>query len=352
MRVYIHIPFCASKCPYCAFGSFSDFSLVRQYFDALNKDLNHQLKEFLKAKKQIKSIFFGGGTPSMVGVKFYEKIMDLLLSYCAKNAEITFEANPNSAKLEWLKSIKNLGANRISFGTQSFDEKKLKFLGRTHSSADTFMAIENALRAGFERINVDFIYGTKLDSKKLLSSELEGIEKLKNLGVKHISAYALTLEQNTPFYAHKNYAKEAPILANFMIKGLKNLGFLQYEISNFAQIGYECEHNLGYWMGDEYIGVGAFSVGCVGKTRLYAHSLIENYINEPLFRKSEYLSDDEWSDERLLLGLRSKLGVDEKYIKNKEILEFLEKDKKILRENGRVFNKNFLLADELACVLC
>ena len=279
MRVYIHIPFCASKCPYCAFGSFTDFSLVRQYFDALNKDLNHQLKEFLKAKKQIKSIFFGGGTPSVVGVKFYEKIMDLLLSYCAKNAEITFEANPNSAKLEWLKSI-------------------------------------------------------------------------KNLGVKHISAYALSLEQNTPFYAHKNYAKEAPILANFVIKGLKSLDFLQYEISNFSQIGYECEHNLGYWMGDEYIGVGAFSVGCVGKTRLYAHSLIENYINEPLFRKREYLSDDEWSDERLLLGLRSKLGVDEKYIKNKEILEFLEKDKKILRENGRVFNKNFLLADELACVLC
>lgn len=352
MRVYIHIPFCASKCPYCAFGSFTDFSLVRQYFDALRADLEHQLKEFLGAKQQIKSVFFGGGTPSVVAPSFYEGILDLLLPNCAKNAEITFEANPNSAKLEWLKSIKTLGANRISFGTQSFESKKLKFLGRTHSSADTFRAVENALKAGFERINVDFIYGTKLDNKKLLSSELEGIEKLKNLGVNHISAYSLTLEQNTPFYAHKNYAKDAPILANFMIKGLESLGFLQYEISNFSQIGYECEHNLGYWRGDEYIGVGAFSVGFVGKTRLYAHTCLEGYIKEPLFRQKEHLSTQAWSEERLLLGLRSELGVDEKYIKNKGILEFLEKSKKILRKNGRVFNKNFLLADEIACVLC
>lgn len=349
MRVYIHIPFCASKCPYCAFGSFTDFSLVRAYFKALESDLAHQLKA--QAKEQIKSVFFGGGTPSVVGAKFYERILDLLIPLCAKDAEISFEANPNSAKLEWLKSIKNLGANRISFGTQSFDEKKLAFLGRAHSSADTFRAVESALKAGFKRINVDFIYGTKLDSKKLLNSELENIAKLENMGVKHISAYALTLEQNTPFYAHKNYAKDAPILANFMIKGLENLGFFQYEISNFSQIGYECEHNLGYWAGDEYIGVGAFSVGFVDKVRLYASKDLAGYIKEPLLRQKESLSDDEWSDERLLLGLRSKLGVDEKYIKNNGILEFLEKNKKILRKNGRVFNKNFLLADEIACYL-
>lgn len=352
MRVYLHIPFCASKCPYCAFGSFTDFSLVRAYFNALKSDLSYQLNAHLGPKKQIKSIFFGGGTPSVVLARFYEGILDLLMPLCAKNAEITFEANPNSAKLEWLKSIKNLGANRISFGTQSFDEKKLAFLGRAHSSADTFRAVESALKAGFKHINVDFIYGTKLDSKKLLSSELENIAKLKNLGVKHISAYALTLEQNTPFFAHKNYAKEAPILANFVIKGLENLCFFQYEISNFSQIGYECEHNLGYWVGDEYIGVGAFSVGYVDRVRLYASKNMSEYIKEPFFRQSEHLSADEWSDERLFLGLRSKLGVEKKHIKNQKMLEILLKERKITQKNGRIFNKNFLVADEIASMLC
>ena len=346
MRVYIHIPFCASKCPYCAFGSICDKSLKEQYFYALKKDI-----EFYKIhlqKQKIDSIFFGGGTPSVVEADFYTEILGCLKEFCAKNAEITFEANPNSATLNWLKKIKNLGANRISFGAQSFDGKKLNFLGRTHSTNDIFKAVENAKTACFKNINVDLIYGTKLDNKKLLACELENIAKLE---IQHISAYSLTLENSTPFFKHKDYQKDSAILSNFFIKGLKNLGFCQYEISNFAKKNYECKHNLGYWKGDEYIGFGAFSVGCFEGSRFYAYKSVNKYIKEPMYRKTELLSKDDFAFERVFLGLRSKIGVNKNYIKNKNMLEILLKEKKLKERNNRIYNENFLLADELACEL-
>lgn len=346
MRVYIHIPFCALKCPYCAFGSITDFEKINDYFSALKKDI-----EFYKIhlqKQKIKSIFFGGGTPSVVDASFYAEILGFLKPFCDKNAEITFEANPNSASLNWLEKIKNLGANRISFGAQSFDEKKLNFLGRAHSTNDIFKAVQNAKTAGFDNINVDIIYGTKLDNKKLLKTELENIAKLE---IEHISAYSLSLEEKTEFYKHKNYQKDSAILANFLIKGLEDLGFCQYEISNFAKKNCECKHNLGYWRGDEYIGFGAFSVGCLNKKRFYAHSNLANYLKEPFFRKTESLSVDDFAFERVFLGLRSKIGVAKKFIKNQKMLEILLKEKRLKERNNRIYNENFLLADELACRL-
>lgn len=345
MRVYIHIPFCVSKCPYCAFGSVTDFKKVKEYFCALKSDI-----EFSKTTKlkNIKSIFFGGGTPSAVDASFYEQIMEILLPLCVKNAEITFEANPNSATLNWLEKIKNLGANRISFGAQSFDEKKLNFLGRKHSAKDTFDAVYSAKTAGFKNINVDIIYGTKLDTKKLLSCEVENIAKLE---IEHISAYSLTLESGTPFFAHKSYQKDSAVLANFMIKALENSGFKAYEISNFSKKNKECKHNLGYWRGDEYIGFGAFSVGCFDSSRFYAHASVDKYINEPFYRKAESLSADDFAFERVFLGLRSKIGVAKKFIKNKQTLRLLLKENALKERNNRIYNENFLLADELATML-
>ena len=220
------MPFCESKCPYCAFGSSDDeFKKVSAYFKALCLDLNFQLKS--QNVKEISTIFFGGGTPSAVNANFYDEIFSILAPLCTPKTEITFEANPNSANLAWLKHVKNLGANRISFGVQSFFEDKLKFLGRIHSREQIFKAVKHAHAAGFKSINLDLIYDTKFDTKKRLLAEAEN---LKSLAITHLSAYSLTLEENTPFAGKKSYKKDSDTLAKFMIEQIQRAGFRQYEI--------------------------------------------------------------------------------------------------------------------------
>ena len=337
------MPFCESKCPYCAFGSSDDeFKKVSDYFKALCLDLNFQLKS--QNVKEISTIFFGGGTPSAVNAKFYDEIFSILAPLCTTKTEITFEANPNSANLAWLKHIKNLGANRISFGAQSFFEDKLKFLGRIHSREQIFKAVENAHAAGFKSINLDLIYDTKFDTKKRLLAE---VENLKSLAITHLSAYSLTLEENTPFAGKKSYKKNSDTLAKFMIEQIQGADFRQYEISNFGQI---CKHNLGYWQGKNYLGVGAFSVGFVDGTRYYAKSSIDAYITQPTHREREILSPSELVREHIFLGLRSIVGVEAGRLNEaqKKRAKLLVENEKLLFKEGKFYNPNFLLSDEIA----
>ena len=337
------MPFCESKCPYCAFGSSDDeFKKVGAYFKVLCLDLNFQLKS--QNVKEISTIFFGGGTPSAVNAKFYDEIFSILAPLCTTKTEITFEANPNSANLAWLKHVKNLGANRISFGAQSFFEDKLKFLGRIHSKEQIFKAVENAHAAGFKSINLDLIYDTKFDTKKRLLTE---VENLKSLTITHLSAYSLTLEENTPFAGKKSYKKDSDTLAKFMIEQIQRTGFRQYEISNFGQI---CKHNLGYWQGKNYLGVGAFSVGFVNGTRYYAKSSIDAYIAQPTHREKEILSQSELAREHIFLGLRSIIGVEAGRLNEaqKKRANLLVENEKLLFKNGKFYNPNFLLSDEIA----
>lgn len=337
------MPFCESKCPYCAFGSSDDeFSNVSAYFKALAFDLNFQLKS--QNVKEISSVFFGGGTPSAVNAKLYDEIFNILAPLCTPKTEITFEANPNSANLAWLKHIKNLGANRISFGAQSFFEDKLKFLGRIHSREQIFKAVENAVAAGFKSINLDLIYDTKFDTKKRLLAECEN---LKNLAITHLSAYSLTLEENTPFAGKKSYKKDSDTLAKFMIEQIGLAGFKQYEISNFGEI---CKHNLGYWQGKNYLGVGAFSVGFMGGSRYYAKSSIDAYITQPTHREKEILSPSELTREHIFLGLRSVVGVEAGRLNEaqKKRANLLVENEKLLFKDDKFYNPNFLLSDEIA----
>ena len=337
------MPFCQSKCPYCAFGSSDDeFKKVGAYFKVLCLDLNFQLKS--QNVKEISTIFFGGGTPSAVNAKFYDEIFSILAPLCTTKTEITFEANPNSANLAWLKHVKNLGANRISFGAQSFFEDKLKFLGRIHSKEQIFKAVENAHAAGFKNINLDLIYDTKFDTKKRLLTE---VESLKSLTITHLSAYSLTLEENTPFAGKKSYKKDSDTLAKFMIEQIQRTGFRQYEISNFGQI---CKHNLGYWQGKNYLGVGAFSVGFVNGTRYYAKSSIDAYIAQPTHREKEILSQSELAREHIFLGLRSIVGVEARRLNEaqRKRANLLVENEKLLFKNGKFYNPNFLLSDEIA----
>ena len=337
------MPFCESKCPYCAFGSSDDeFSKVSAYFKALCLDLNFQLKS--QNVKEISTIFFGGGTPSAVNAKLYDEIFSILAPLCTPKTEITFEANPNSANLAWLKHIKNLGVNRISFGAQSFFEDKLKFLGRIHSREQIFKAVENAHVAGFKSINLDLIYDTKFDTKKRLLAE---VESLKSLAITHLSAYSLTLEENTPFAGKKSYKKDSDSLAKFMIEQIEQADFKQYEISNFGEI---CRHNLGYWQGKNYLGVGAFSVGFVGGTRYYAKSSIDAYIKQPTHREKEILSPSELAREHIFLGLRSIVGVEAGRLSEAQTkrANLLVENEKLLFKDGKFYNPNFLLSDEIA----
>lgn len=338
MHIYIHIPFCESKCPYCAFGSSDDkFRLVNEYFNALKFEIkNYKFNE-------ISTVFIGGGTPSAVNAKYYTEIFEILKPHFRQRAEITTEANPNSANLFWLRYMHDLGINRVSFGAQSFYDKKLKLLGRIHSSKAIKEAVLNAKKAGFKNINVDIIYSTKFDNKKIIKFE---VENLVNLGISHVSAYSLILEENTPFKDKFEFLKDSSNLARFLFKELVNAGFKQYEISNFGRV---CKHNLSYWQGKKYIGFGAYAVGFDGKNRLYSPKNIEDYINNPLKKDIENLSNNNKKTEQIFLGFRSIIGVNTKILDKNELknAQILVKSKKLIHKNEKLYNPNFLLADEI-----
>lgn len=338
MHIYIHIPFCISKCPYCAFGSSTNsFDVINEYFDAINLEIENT--KF----STIKTIFIGGGTPSCIDANLYEKLFCKFNPFIDENSEISVEANPNSATFEWLNKMKNFGVNRISFGSQSFNEEKLKFLGRNHSYKDTIKAVENAKKAGFENINLDIIYSTKFDNKKLIQSE---ISNLKSLNLTHVSAYSLILEEKTPFYNKFEYLNDDENLAKYLFENLENLGLKQYEISNFGKI---CKHNWAYWLGEDYQGFGAYSVGFQKNKRYYAIKNIKKYIKNPLEREIEILNENDLKLERLFLGFRSNIGVKAEILSQNELkkAKILVDEKKLNFKNETFYNVNFLLSDEI-----
>lgn len=339
------MPFCESKCPYCAFGSVVGQDIKAQkYFEAMILDFRQQAQKLSIKKAEISTLFIGGGTPSAVNAELYEKLFDEISPFLAKDAEITSEANPNSATLKWLSNMRKFGVNRMSFGAQSFFEDKLKLLGRTHDARAVYEAVKNAKISGFDNINVDLIYGTKFDTKKRLSAE---VEHIKNLDITHLSAYSLTLELKTPFYKKNEYKKDSPALARHMIKEIEKIGLKQYEISNFGRI---CKHNLGYWQGENYLAIGAYAIGFFKNHRFFSPSNLDEYIKDPSNKNYEDLTQDDMKFERIFLGFRSVLGVSEDDLNQaqKDRAEILVKAKKLSYKDSRYFAKNLLLADELA----
>lgn len=345
MLLYAHVPFCESKCPYCAFGSVvGRDKMAKDYFDAMIVDFKSQAQKFALKKGEISTLFIGGGTPSVIKASFYEPFFKEISPFLSDDAELTSEANPNSATIEWLTKMRKFGLNRISFGAQSFFEDKLKFLGRTHSSKQIYKAVEMSKISGFDNINIDLIYGTKLDNKKRLAKEIENV---KNLEISHLSAYSLTLEAKTPFYGKFAYKKDSPTLAKFLINQIENIGLKQYEISNFGRV---CSHNLGYWQAQNYIGVGAYAIGFLDDHRIYSPENLDQYLKDPCAKKIEHLSSDEMKLERLFLGFRSIVGVEASELSKEQIsrANILKQAKKLDFKDGRYYARNFLLADELA----
>ncbi len=349
MLVYIHIPFCDSKCSYCAFNSYVDkFHLKEAYMHALKKQLEHELLRFQANKKTIETVFIGGGTPSTISPKLYEEVFELLAPYLSKNAEITSEANPNSATKEWLEGMKDLGVNRVSFGTQSFDKEKLKILNRAHTPQMSIDAVNNAAEIGFDNISLDLIYATLGDTKELLAND---IQTALSLPINHISAYALMIEEGTAFENRPQMSNEQLSLTKWIFKQIQEHGFKQYEISNFGT--YKSLHNLGYWQYKDYIGAGAGAVGKLGLTRFYPQTDIQAYINNPLAIKEELLSKEDKRVEQILLGLRCVVGVNKNILTADELkkAEILLYEQKLKLKNNILYNEDYLLADEIALFL-
>ena len=350
MLLYIHIPFCDSKCFYCAFNSYSDkFHLKHDYMKALTYQLEIEINDYVrKYNKTIDTIFIGGGTPSAVNYKEYEEIFKIIQPFINDYTEITTEANPNSATIDWLKGMYNLGVKRISFGVQSFDDEKLKFLGRSHNSNRAVKAIQDADSIGFKAINCDIIYGVTGDDIESLKKDFNIIETLP---ITHISAYSLIIEEGTKFFNKNSIKIDDELLSQEIFSHLENIGFNQYEISNFAtENKYESKHNKGYWQHKEYLGIGAGAVGYKNKIRYYPHKEIEKYINNPLFSDIEKLSDEDIKTEKVLLGFRTSLGVNlDIFTKNEKLkIDDLTNSNKLTIVNNRLYNSNFLIADELA----
>jgi oxygen-independent coproporphyrinogen III oxidase len=350
LLLYIHIPFCDSKCFYCAFNSYTDrFHLKHEYMNALKIQLKNDIENYIiKDNKKIETVFIGGGTPSTIKAFEYEEIFKIIKPHLEEFAEITTEANPNSASYKWLESMNKLGVNRVSFGVQSFDTAKLKFLGRAHSSNSAISAIQNANKIGFKGINCDIIYGVQNDT---IESMKKDFDMAFSLPITHLSAYSLTIEEGTKFFDRSSVKIDDEDLSYEIFDYINNKGFQQYEISNFAKNKEsESKHNYGYWQHKEYLGVGAGAVGYVKNQRYYPSKGIEEYIKNPLINEREDISLDDIKTEKILLGFRSLNGVELSLFDEKEMKkvdDLIEADK-LFVENEKVFNKNFLLSDEIA----
>ena len=312
---------------------------------AVIKQFDFEAKRYRLKKGSLKTLFIGGGTPSTIEPELYVPFFEKISKYFDDDIEITTEANPNSATPTWIKRMREFGVNRISFGVQSFDDKKLKYLGRNHTSKSAIKAIENAYNAGIDNISLDIIHDTKIDTKKLLKND---IDIAKNLPINHISSYSLSIEKGTKFYDIKEVAKEDVTQQVWFYKEIESAGFPRYEVSNFGR--YICKHNVGYWEHRDYIGLGAGAVGFKKDRRFYPYRDINKYISNPLYQDIENISQYELKEERVFLGLRSFVGFDRKILTEKEStkVDILVKEKKVVQKNGKIYNLEYLLSDEIA----
>ncbi len=261
--VYIHIPWCLKKCPYCDFNSHAkDESFDEaEYVSALRRDIEFSVGD--AHTTPISSIFFGGGTPSLFSAASIATLLKELRHHLTftPDIEITLEANPGSFEAEKFRDYRAVGINRLSLGVQSFNDDALKRLGRVHDAAQARLAIATALTLGFNSINVDLMFGLPQQS---VVEALTDLDYALALGPTHISWYQLTLEPNTYFHRHPPALPEEEVLYHMQTEGQKLLaaaGFAQYEVSAYARAGYECRHNLNYWSFGDYFGFGAGAHG-------------------------------------------------------------------------------------------
>ena len=315
LGIYIHIPFCVKKCKYCDFLSGpAAKDLQDQYIEMLLEEID-QFSAIL-SEGTTDTIFFGGGTPSILDGEKIVKIMERLrtVGNITETAEISIEANPGTVTKEKLQLWKKAGINRISFGLQSADDDELKRLGRIHSWSAFESNYKLARECGFTNINVDLMSalpGQTVDTWK------KTMEKVTALDPEHISAYSLIIEEGTPFYeAYEDHpellpSEEEERAMYYETKAfLAEKGYERYEISNYAKPGYECRHNLSYWERIDYLGLGLGAASLLGTKRKSNQTELSQYLKGNFAGEEELLSDENAIEEYFFLGLRKMKGVD------------------------------------------
>lgn len=362
--LYLHIPFCEKKCKYCNFySSFVTEELLDSYTNALIKSINQWGGEY---NRPIDTIYFGGGTPSLLGHRLPIVLNSIRTSFdISKNSEITLEINPASNSTALLEYAKEAGFNRLSIGAQSGSDRELEILGRTHTAADTEKTVNSARKMGFSNISLDIMIGLPFSNRESLKTNLEFIS---GLSPEHISAYILKIEEKTAFFKERHNlslpddddaSEQYLAMADFF----ENKGYSHYEISNFSKAGYESRHNLKYWNGTDYLGIGPSAHSSLNGKRFYYKNDLKEFIsgNNPI--------DDGESggeEEFIMLRLRLKSGIDTREYQNlfgKELSkDFLDKcrifqkagflnlsDKNICLTNKGMLLSNSIITELLEC---
>lgn len=318
LSIYIHVPFCVRKCEYCDFYSLCDLSLREDYVEALIA----QIKDFRSEAKNklVDTIYFGGGTPSLLTGEEILRILKTVRSVfrVSDDAEITMEANPGTLDPEKLSAYHTAGVNRLSLGLQSADPRELKRLGRIHTREEFENSFLLARLEGFQNINVDIMYAIPNQTEQTLSATLDYVIALDP---DHISFYGLKIEPETPFGRDENIEASLPVedtQADMYLNSAQKLeeaGFLQYEISNFSKPGFECRHNVKNWKCQDYIGFGPAAHSLFEGTRFSYKKEIRSFIADPLQRGNlidvfEEQTEEDIAKQFVMLGFRLRLGID------------------------------------------
>ncbi len=368
--IYIHIPFCKQACHYCDFHFSTNLTRRSEMTQAICHELRKR-SDYLD--ERIDSIYFGGGTPSLLNPEELKAFMSTLSGSFEINpsAEITLEANPEDLNVIKLESLQKIGVNRLSIGIQTFKDSKLKWMNRIHSSEQAKLAFKNARTVEFENISVDLIYALPGNE---IGDWLEDLRKSADLGPEHISIYGLTIEDRTVFGHRKNKGElievvEEEAASQYLktIESLKSFGYQQYEVSNFSKPGFESFHNSSYWAGKNYLGVGPGAHSYNGSTRQFNvrnNSLyLKAITNGSSYFETEKLSQTQLVNERILTNLRTIAGLDltkletdfgiDLFEEHQSPIELLQ-DQKLLEIEGEklhLTSKGFLVADEIALKL-
>ncbi len=324
MLLYVHIPFCRAKCAYCAFYSMPlDMELLERYTDSVVREARLWGKRLNRPK--IQTVYLGGGTPSTIPPWAMDRIIRGLREHFQmdKTAEFSMEANPESVDSSALGQLRDMGVNRLSLGVQSLDDAQLKMLGRPHTASQAVAAFRAARYAGFRNINLDFIWG--IPGMRLGSWRKQMLAVAKELKPEHLSCYNLTLEPGTPLEQRVSDGRlkmpEDNEQARIFIHGanlLEDNGYLHYEISNFARMGFFCRHNLGYWDGQEYVGLGPSAVSTVQDVRYENPKDLEAWeeqVRRNATARGEELALATRVNEMVMLSLRTSRGLDLKRYK-------------------------------------
>lgn len=349
--IYIHVPYCTQRCVYCDFYTQTNLKSRSDYVLSLCKEI--ELRKGYVGEEKIETIYFGGGTPSLLTEDDFQKVFKKIFEVfdVEKDAEITLEANPDDLSKDYLSSLQSLPFNRMSIGIQSFDEKELKFLNRRHTAEEAINAVSLAKNAGFQNISIDLMYGLPYQTMDVWKTNLE---KAIELDIQHISAYHLIYEQGTKLFKmfEKGQVKQAEedlslSMFSAMIDKLTTAGFDHYEISNFAKPERISRHNSSYWLGKTYLGLGPAAHSFNGVNRVFNVASITKYIrgidSYILPTEEEILSSNARYNEFVLTGLRTKWGVDLEKLKNvfdKGYLEYCLLNANKYIESGDLVNED------------